>query len=163
MIRALTAGNLNAYRSLWLHGLSADPSAFLLTAAEAVATADSALVAKLSAGEVIGAFDSEALVGFVALRRGGPERMRHMADVGPLYVHPSARRRGLARALLDAAVDAALQMGVLQLELCVDSQNLGAQVLYQACGFEQIGLRPRSVIVDGVARNDLLMLRQLDA
>jgi len=108
MIRALTPGDLDAYRGLWLHGLSADPSAFLLTAAEAVATPDSALVAKLSAGEVIGAFDSETLVGFVALRRGGPSRMRHMADLGPLYVHPSARRRGLARALLDAAVEAAL-------------------------------------------------------
>ncbi len=163
MIRALTADDLEAYRSLWLQGLSADPSAFLLTAAEAVATPDSALVAKLSAGEVIGAFEGAAIVGFVELRRGGPAQMRHMADVGPLYVHPSVRRRGLARALLDAAVDAALQMGVLQLELCVDNQNFGAQALYQACGFEQIGLRPRSVIVDGVARDDVLMLRQLDA
>lgn len=163
MIRVLTADDLSAYRGLWLHGLSADPSAFLLTAAEAVATPDSALVAKLSAGEVIGAFDSETLVGFVALRRGGPARMRHMADLGPLYVHPSARRRGLARALMDAAVDAALHMGVLQLELCVDNQNEGAQALYHACGFQKIGLRPRSVIVDGAARDDVLMLRQLDA
>ncbi|WP_299424839.1 GNAT family N-acetyltransferase [uncultured Shimia sp.] len=163
MIRALTADDMDAYRSLWLQGLSADPSAFLLTAAEAVATPDSALVAKLTSGEVIGAFDGETLVGFVALRRGGPERMRHMADIGPLYVHPSARRRGLARALMDAAVDAALQMGVLQLELCVDNQNHGAQALYQSCGFQQIGLRPRSVIVDGQPRDDVLMLRQLDA
>lgn len=163
MIRALTAGDLHAYRSLWLHGLSADPSAFLLTAAEAVATADSALVAKLSACEVIGAFEGEALVGFVALRRGGPERMRHMADLGPLYVHPSVRRRGLARALMDAAVETALALDILQLELCVDIQNAAVQALYQACGFEQIGVRPRSVIVDGVARDDVLMLRQLDA
>ncbi|WP_294223919.1 GNAT family N-acetyltransferase [uncultured Shimia sp.] len=163
MIRALTADDLHAYRSLWLHGLSADPSAFLLTAAEAVATTDSALVAKLSAGEGIGAFEGEALVGFVALRRGGPERMRHMADLGPLYVHPSARRRGLARALMDAAVETALALDILQLELCVDIQNAAAQALYQACGFEQIGVRPRSVIADGVARNDVLMLRQLDA
>ena len=163
MIRVLTPGDLDAYRGLWWHGLSADPSAFLLTAAEAVATPDSALVAKLSAGEVIGAFDGETLVGFVALRRGGPARLRHMADLGPLYVHPTARRRGLALALLDAAVEAALQMGVLQLELCVDNHNQGAQALYQACGFQQIGLRPRSVIVDGQSRDDVLMLRQLDA
>lgn len=163
MIRVLTADDLQAYRSLWLHGLSADPSAFLLTAAEAVAIPDSALVAKLSAGEVIGAFEGETLVGFVALRRGGPERLRHMVDIGPLYTHPTARRRGLARALLDAAVEAALEMGVLQLELCVDTQNLGAQALYRACGFQQIGLRPRSVIVNGAPRDDVLMLRQLDA
>ncbi|MCP4825598.1 MAG: GNAT family N-acetyltransferase [Shimia sp.] len=163
MIRVLTPDDLDAYRGLWWHGLSADPSAFLLTAAEAVATTDSALVAKLSAGEVIGAFEAETLVGFVALRRGGPSRLRHMADLGPLYVHASARRRGFARALLEAAVNAALQMGVLQLELCVDTQNIGAQTLYQACGFQKIGLRPRSVIVDGEPRDDVLMLRQLDA
>ncbi len=163
MIRTLTASDLEAYRGLWLHGLSADPSAFLLTAAEAVATSDSALIAKLAGGEIIGALDGDALVGFVALRRGGPERMRHMADIGPLYVHPTARRRGLARTLVEAAVEAALTMGVLQLELCVDNLNGAAQALYNECGFVQIGLRPRSVIVDGVARDDVLMLRQLDA
>ena len=163
MIRALTANDLRTYRSLWLHGLSADPSAFLLTAAEAVAITDSALVAKLSAGDVIGAFDGDTLVGFVAIKRGGPERLRHMADIGPLYVHPSARRRGLAQQLLEAAVETALALDILQLELCVDNVNVGAQALYEACGFRQIGLRPRSVIVDGVARDDVLMLRQLDA
>ncbi|GAA6180142.1 GNAT family N-acetyltransferase [Shimia sp. NS0008-38b] len=163
MIRALTADDLTAYRGLWLHGLSEDPFAFLLTADEAVATRDSALAAKLTAGEVIGAFRGGHLLAFVAFRRGGPERLRHMADIGPLYVHPSARRRGLAQALMTEAIKVAAALGVLQLELCVDAQNLGARKLYEACGFQKIGLRPRSVIVNGVPRDDLLMLKTLDA
>ena len=163
MIRVLAPEDLEAYRALWHFGLGDDPSAFLLTVAEAVATPQSALVAKLGNGEVFGAFEGAQLVGFAAFRRGGPERMRHMADVGPIYVHPSARRLGLARALLGAVIQAAQDAGVLQLELCVDVQNEGALRLYEACGFSQIGLRPRSVIVDGQARDDRLMLKQLDA
>ncbi len=163
MIRALGAEDLEAYRALWLCGLGETPEAFLLTTEEALAVPESGLLAKLVAGEVIGAFEGARLVGFVAFRQGGPVRMRHMADIGPLYVHPDARRRGLARSLLESAVEAAKARGLLQLELCVDATNTAARRLYEACGFAQIGLRPRSVIVDGVGRDDCLMLKRLDA
>lgn len=163
MIRTLTAQDVAAYRALWLHALHAEPAAFLLTPVEAVATPESALVAKLSGGEVIGAFEANSLFGFVALRRGGPERLRHMADLGPLYVAPEARGRGVARALLQAAEQTARAWGVLQIELCVEEQNATAIGLYRSFGFDQIGRRPRSVIVDGKARNDLLLLKTLDA
>lgn len=163
MIRVLTPDDLDAYRALWIFGLREDPLAFLLTFEEAIATPDAALIAKLMAGDILGAFDGDVLVGLVALRRGGPVRLQHMADLGPLYVHPQARKRGLARALMQAAEEVARDWGVLQMELCVDAQNSGARELYTSCGFEQIGLRPRSVMVDGVPRDDLLMLKVLDA
>lgn len=163
MIRALDVDDLAAYRGLWLQGLTQEPAAFLLTVEEVAATPESALVAKLASGEVIGAFENSVLVGFVAFRRGYPMRLRHMADIGPLYVHPDARRKGLAQKLMQAAEAAAAAQGVLQLELCVDCENAGAQTLYEALGFKQIGMRPRSVIFDGTPRDDLLMLKQLDA
>ncbi|MBO9476677.1 GNAT family N-acetyltransferase [Shimia sp. R11_0] len=162
MIRTLTAADLSAYRALWMMGVSQEPSAFLLTAEEVVATEEAALLAKLAGGEVIGWFQDEALMGFLAMRRGGVTRLRHMADIGPLYVHPQARRAGAARALMTAAEAEARAAGILQLELCVDAENAPARTLYERLGFVQIGLRPRSVMIDGVPRDDLLMLKQLD-
>ncbi|MDA5556565.1 GNAT family N-acetyltransferase [Shimia sp. MMG029] len=162
MIRPLTPEDLEAYKALWIHGLTTEPEAFLLTAAEAAGALDSSLIAKLASGAVIGAFEGTALVGFVAMHQGGPERLHHMADIGPLYIHPSARRRGLGRDLMCAVIDAAKTRGFLQLELCVDATNTGARALYEAQGFAQFGLRPRSVIVNGVPRDDVLMLKPLD-
>lgn len=162
MIRTLTADDLEAYKALWRHGLSAEPTAFLLTPEEALGALDSSLIVTLQSGAIIGAFDGTTLVGFVAMHQGRPARLRHMADIGPLYVQPGARRQGLGRQLLEAAMEAARARAILQLELCVDATNTGARALYEALGFVQIGLRPRSVIVDGVARDDILMLNQLD-
>ncbi|MBO9407834.1 GNAT family N-acetyltransferase [Shimia sp. R9_1] len=163
MIRTLTADDLEAYKALWIQGLTSEPAAFLLTAEEALGALDSGLITKLASGAVIGAFEGATLVGFVGMHQGGPQRLRHMADIGPLYVQPSARRRGLGQQLMQAAIDAARGKALLQLELCVDATNAGARALYAALGFEQIGLRPRSVIVNGVARDDVLMLKRLDA
>lgn len=163
MIRALTADDLEAYKSLWIQGLTSEPAAFLLTAEEAAGALDSSLIAKLTSGSVFGAFEGARLVGFVAMHQGGPQRLRHMADIGPLYVHPDARRQGLGHQLMDATIAAAKAKSLLQLELCVDATNEGARALYASLGFAEIGLRPRSVIVDGVPRDDVLMLKQLDA
>ncbi|MBO9465168.1 GNAT family N-acetyltransferase [Tropicibacter sp. R15_0] len=162
MIRALTGADLSAYRALWLDGLRRTPDAFLLTEAEALGMSDAQLIARLEKGTIFGALEQDQLVGMIALSRGGPERLRHMGDLGPLYVHPSAQGRGLGRALMQVAEEAARDLGLLQVELCVDATNHGAIGLYKSCGFVQIGLRPRSVIVNGTPRDDLLMLKQLD-
>ena len=65
-------------------------------------------------------------------------------------------------ALIRSVLDAARARGVLQVELCVDARNAGARALYETMGFVAFGLRPRSVIVDGAARDDVLMLCKLD-
>jgi ribosomal protein S18 acetylase RimI-like enzyme len=111
----------------------------------------------------LGAFnDVNRLVGFVSARRGGPKRMRHMADIGPLYVHPDAQGQGFGRLLMDAVLQNLGDAGVKQAELVVDVENHGAQKLYLALGFHVFGRRPRSVLIDGVGRDDFLMIKALD-
>jgi len=163
MIRALGPEDLTAFRALWLEGLRRDPAAFLLTPAEAAAMPDAALLDGLQDSRHFGAFDAARLVGLASCKRGGVARLRHMADLGPVYVTPDARRRGLARAMVEAAIAHQRGQGVLQIELCVDAANAAAVALYERLGFVRIGLRPRSVIVDAMPRDDLLMLRKLDA
>lgn len=52
-----------------------------------------------------------------------------------LYVVPSQRRRGLGRALLDAAIADARQRGADRLELAASDDNSPARALYESRGF----------------------------
>jgi len=125
-------------------------------------------VAVTRAGEVVGvvgAFplaDSGALANaFVnqSLRRLGPWRWpgvwRHLRAAGRLTPHPPdgawyvdalavaapARRRGVARALLDDACERAREAGAPGVALDTGLRNLGGQALYEACGFERTEVR----------------------
>ncbi|MEA2386199.1 MAG: hypothetical protein QOJ22_373 [Thermoleophilaceae bacterium] len=52
-----------------------------------------------------------------------------------LYVRDAARRSGLGRALVEAALDRARERGCRRIELDVNEDNAAARALYEACGF----------------------------
>ena len=54
-----------------------------------------------------------------------------------LFVAPEARRRGLARALLQAARDYGAAAGAVRLELSTARTNLPAQRLYESMGWQR--------------------------
>ncbi len=56
-----------------------------------------------------------------------------------LYVHPAHRRRGLARALLDACVERARRRGCHRVVLESGHGRREAHRLYQAYGFQHVG------------------------
>lgn len=56
------------------------------------------------------------------------------ASIEDLYVHPEARRRGVGRALLQAAHDCCARRGISYLEAQVEEH--GASVFYAALGYE---------------------------
>ena len=80
------------------------------------------------------------IVGRLSLARDPHPASRHVADLG-LMVDAEHRRRGIGRALLDAAVDWARQEGVRKLELHVFPHNEPAIALYESFGFRREGLR----------------------
>ena len=82
------------------------------------------------------------LIGRLSLARDTHPASAHVADLG-LMVAKDARRSGVGRALLDAAVDWARASGVRKLELHVFPWNEPAIRLYERYGFEQEGLRKR--------------------
>jgi ribosomal protein S18 acetylase RimI-like enzyme len=162
-IRRLTARDLSAFRALWAEGLMQVPTAFLLGAEEVRAIPNKEIERGLETNLHLGAFDDTGrLVGFVAARRGGPKRLRHAADIGPLYVRDTSQRQGFGRRLMEAVLQDLTDAGLSQAELVVDVQNTHAQVLYSSLGFIVFGRRPRSVLIDGVPRDDYLMIRALD-
>jgi len=79
--------------------------------------------------------DGKALAGFILCRLIAGE-----AEVLTLAVRPAARRRGVARALLEAAIVlAAPTAESMFLEVAAD--NPGAVALYEGAGFETVGSR----------------------
>jgi ribosomal-protein-alanine N-acetyltransferase len=63
------------------------------------------------------------------------------AEILTVGVVPSARRRGIARALLDALLDQAKARGAREAFLEVRIDNDAARKLYETAGFVEVGLR----------------------
>ena len=81
-----------------------------------------------------------ALIGRLSLARDSHPASAHVADLG-LMVAKDARRMGVGRALLEAAVEWARGAGVRKLELHVFPWNEPAIALYERFGFEREGFR----------------------
>lgn len=65
-------------------------------------------------------------------------RLARVWVLNDLYVLPPQRRRGHARALLDAAAEFARNDGALRLDLDTTPDNVAAQALYLAAGWQRV-------------------------
>ncbi len=64
-----------------------------------------------------------------------------VAELKTLYVHPSLRRQGCGRRLVEMAIEHASRMGCRRMILWSDTRFLDAHRLYTAMGFLQTGQR----------------------
>jgi [ribosomal protein S18]-alanine N-acetyltransferase len=132
----------------------ADAPELAIVHAEAFAEPWSAeALAELVAAEGAVALTGEG--GFILARAAAGE-----AEILTLAVRPAERRRGVARALVEAAAAAARAAGAESLFLEVAADNAAALALYRRCGFEQIGLRARYYRRVGAPPMDALVLRR---
>jgi GNAT superfamily N-acetyltransferase len=142
-IEQLTPEGATAYQELRLFALQESPAAFGSTYAEEVERPLEAVERRLAdaRNHVFGAFDEKGrLVGMATLRREGRARSDHKAFLFGMYVLPEHRRQGAGRALLEAVICRAEEVGIRQVNLTVNSENRTAVLLYESCGFEHFGL-----------------------
>ncbi|CBS88154.1 GNAT family N-acetyltransferase [Azospirillum lipoferum] len=102
---------------------------------------DEASVATLTAppaGFAVIALDmQDQPVGFVMARVAAED-----AEILAIGVLPQARRGGVGRQLVEAAVAGSRDLGATALFLEVAEDNQAAWTLYKACGFFSVGRRP---------------------
>jgi ribosomal-protein-alanine N-acetyltransferase len=98
----------------------------------------------------------EEPLGFVILRAIAGE-----AEILSIGVRPQARRRGIGRRLLAAAVDVAEAAGAEQLFLEVAADNIQARGLYLGDGFSEVGRRPNYYRRIGSAITALVLSRPI--
>ena len=159
LLRRLTPADASDYQALRLAALRAEPFAFSSSYEEerdySASVIKGRLAARMDRG-VFGAFENDELVGLVALGRLDGVKLSHKALIWSMYVRPEFRRKGLARALLGAALSLAGQVpGVQQVNLSVNAGNLGALRLYESVGFKAYGREPGALLINGELHDEI--------
>jgi GNAT superfamily N-acetyltransferase len=101
------------------------------------------MAAEVAAGTriLLAAWDDAMLVGTVMLELASAPNQPHRAEVQKLLVHPAARRRGLARALMLRVEQEARLAGRTLLTLDTRAGD-AAETLYSAMGWHEAGRIP---------------------
>jgi ribosomal protein S18 acetylase RimI-like enzyme len=86
------------------------------------------------AGALWVAYDGDDPLGCAAFQTIAPDT----AELKRVFVRPEARRRGVARALTEHAIETIRVSGYLRVRLGTQSTAIGAQRLYESLGFTRI-------------------------
>ena len=101
------------------------------------------------------------LVGTVTLDLAMPPNQPHRAEVAKLLVHPKARRRGVAQALMAALEAEAAQRGRRLLTLDTRADDAG-EALYRRLGWQEAGRIPGFALnADGSASATIFFFKQI--
>lgn len=101
------------------------------------------------------------LIGTVQLISDQPENQPHRADVAKLLVHPSARRGGVARNLMNELEHCAREQGKTLLVLDTAAGS-GAELFYHNCGWQKVGVIPGyAKMPDGMLTGTTLFYKTL--
>jgi ribosomal protein S18 acetylase RimI-like enzyme len=168
IIRPLEPADAGAYQTLRLRALLDRPAAFASSHEEERDTPLSDVATRLAPREhgavVLGAFEGESLVGMAGVQREALRKLAHKAVLWGVYVAPAARRRGIGRELVAAALARTGAMaGVRQILLGVNAANPVAIALYQSLGFQAFGVEPGFMLLDGTLHDEVQMVCRLDA
>ena len=162
-IRQLTGIDVEAYRALRLQSLRESPRAFTYSYEEFSQRTLDSIAQQLRGPEnfTLGAFEDNRLVGIVGFYHESALKLQHKGHIVSLYVLPEYRGRGLAQALLTAALERIKRLPELkQVLLGVVVTQTTAKHLYESFGFTVYGREPDAVkIGDEYFAEEFMLLR----
>lgn len=145
-VEAIGVERADELHRLRLQALRQDPDAFLSTYDEEAGTGVDLTIERMRRGAgdpAYGVFVAElnaTLVGMVGCARAPRTRQAHKAFIWGMWVAPEARRRGIARALMTAALQRLRAAGDIELvHLSVTNTQPEARALYADLGFTRWG------------------------
>ncbi|CUX27425.1 GNAT family N-acetyltransferase [Rhizobium oryzihabitans] len=96
------------------------------------------------------------VIGWCDIRRESRPTHAHRGALG-IGILPPHRDRGLGARLMRRALDAARELGLHRVELCVHADNARAIALYEKIGFVHEGRARDAVLIDGHYTDSLQM------
>ena len=165
-VRQLERDDVEAFVSLRSQGLRSHPLAFGASVEDEAAWTRDVMASMFNTPErsaVFGAVVNERLVGLIGIRRHGARKSEHRAFIWGMYVEPDARRKGVGRRLVSAAIAEARKWpGVLQVQLTVTEAAPEARRLYETTGFRVWGREPRVLCWNGAYTDEYHLVLTLD-
>ena len=157
-ILPLAPETLKDYKRIRFAALKDAPTAFSGDPDEEAALDDRQHALPLQIGTVYGAYDGGQVIGMTGVILHAKKKMRHKASLWGVYVAPTHRGRGIARAMLERALGD-LPARITHVTLGVEINNAPALALYRALGFEECGRDIGAFMQDGVLHDEIMMVK----
>jgi RimJ/RimL family protein N-acetyltransferase len=165
VIKPLTRNDAEAFRALRLKAIQDSPAALWPTYEEEARATREAVIERIRTTDhqiAFGAFNDLELIGVTGLRREALAQVAHRAMLWGVFLDVAWRGRGISRRLLETAIAHARETHVLQIHLCVHTENPRAEGLYRSVGFEENGLEARAIRVGNRFYDERRMMLRLD-
>lgn len=166
-IRSAFTSDLPAYRQIRLEALRDHPSSFTSDYAACLAWPESRWAERLglpgSEDQKV-TFFAEAsgeLAAMGGVIRGDSPKTAHTGTVVGIYVRPAWRGLNLGVAIVQACEAWATSRGISILKLAVMSANAFALRIYVHAGYRVYGVDQRSVCINGINYDEILMSKDL--
>ena len=105
--------------------------------------------------------DGDNVTGLLLLRGyAGYIRRKHCATIDVLAVRPDCQRKGIGRALVNAAINASDQwLQIRRIEVTVDAHSVALQAFYASLGFAAEGVKRKEILHAGRYVDSTVMSR----
>jgi ribosomal protein S18 acetylase RimI-like enzyme len=159
-VRRLHEDDFYAFRKLQLRALKDHPESLMLDYDEASVEPEEQAKRQFMSRVCFGAFVADELVGYAGLNRHRGKKVRHKAGIGGVYVAPEMRGRGIARRMIEAAIEEAKTKDIELLLISANSSHPATIGLYKSLGFEPYGIEKHILkLADGSYVDDVLMMQ----